>query len=87
MMMMIRDDIDETVMLILGQSRGKVVFKRRLPDGSVSGSGHNDSVFVDADDLCDFRQMRSPEHNLINHTGIYGHCLVLVLQQNAQNSQ
>ena len=59
------------MVIMIGQSRGKVVFRRCLiPDGSISGSGHNDSVFVNADDLYDFRQMCTPEHNLINHTAI-----------------
>ena len=55
---------------MIGQSRGEVVYKKCLPNGSISGSGRNDSVFVNADDLYDFRQMCTPEHDLINHTAI-----------------
>jgi len=35
-----------------------------LPHGTVTGCGHNHFRFLNVDDLYDFRQMRSPEHNL-----------------------
>jgi len=38
--------------------------KKRLPDRSISGSGQDNSRFVDVDDLHNFRQMCSPENNL-----------------------
>jgi len=39
-----------------------------LPHRSISGTSQDDSRFVDVDNLYDFAQMCSPEHNLVNNT-------------------